>query len=259
MAEKYDEYEKLLKRSPKVKISGSGRVSDEEVIISGSGKILSDIETKVFKVSGSAYIDGKIVAEYVKISGSASFHDDVEAREIVISGSASFHGKVTCKLMRVSGSCKLLSDLDVFDHLRSSGSLKVEGNINSHGLVELKGAFSIRGTITAGKFYADVRSKSEVNGGIRADDVEIYGGVHETGIVLFGITIVGLRRKGAKLYTSAIFAKNIVHIEGVVCNNVEGFIVEIGRGCEIRGKVRYRNSVEIHSDAKLASPPEKIV
>ncbi|RLE53401.1 MAG: hypothetical protein DRJ26_03405 [Candidatus Methanomethylicota archaeon] len=258
MAEKFDEYEKILKRKPQVKISGSGRVSDEEVSISGSGMIIGDFETKVFKVSGSATVDGKVIADYIKVSGSASFNDDVEANEIIISGSSSFKGKVTCKLMKISGSCKLLSDLDVVDSLKLSGSIKVDGNLHSKGLVDLKGAFTIEGEIIARKFYADVKGKSEVKGGIKAEDVEIYGGVHETGIVLFGITIIGLKRKGAKLYTSNIYAKNRIHIEGVVCDNVEGSIVEIGRGCEIKGKVRYKDRVEVHSEAKLANPPEKV-
>jgi len=259
MAEKYDEYEKILKRMPQVKISGSGKVSSEEVSISGSGRILGDIETKMFKVSGSAASEGKVKAEIIRVSGSASFYDDVEAIEVYVSGSASFRENVKCKFLKISGSCKIHRDLIAKDYLRLSGSLSVGGNIISHGTLELRGGFKVNGNMDANRIYVDIRDRCEVNGDIRAENIEIIGGGEERGIILFGITIVGFKRKRNKFYTTNIYAKNTVRLENVICNNVEGSIVEIGRGCEIKGKIKYKNEVKIHPEAKISSTPEKIV
>lgn len=258
MAEKYDEYERVLRHRPQVKISGSGSVSDEEVSISGSGRILSDIETKIFRVSGSATSTGKVKAEIISISGSALFHDDVEAIEVKVSGSASFRGNVKCKFLRISGSCRFHRNVIAKDYLRLSGSLSVGGNIISYGTLELRGSFRVNGNINASKVYVDIRGRSEVRGDIRADDIEIIGGNGDRGIIIFGIVIVGFKSRRNKLYVSNIYAKNSVRLENVICSNVEGSIVEIDRGCEIKGKIKYRNEVKIHPEAKIACPPEKI-
>lgn len=257
MAKKYDEYEKLMRKMPEVKISGSGKVSGEEVSISGSGRILSDVTTRMFKVSGSAISEGRVKAEVVKISGSTTFSEDVEAIEVDISGSALFKSSIKCKFLKISGSCKVFRDVIAKDYLKLSGSINVGGSITSNGTIELRGGFRVNGNIEANRIYIDVRGRSEVKGYIKAHDVEVIGKSEESGIVLFGVTILGYKRKRGKLHASNIYAENIVRLENVICNNIEGSIVEIGSGCEIKGKIKYKDKITIHPEAKIVSPPEK--
>jgi len=258
LAEKFDEYERALKKIPQVKISGSGRVSEDEIVISGSGRILSDVEVKSIKVSGSASIDGKVKASQINISGSALFNDEVESNEIKISGSARFASNVKSKFMRISGSCSINGNLIVNEYLKSSGSIKVDRHINSNGAIEIYGSIKTNGDIKSKIFYAKLNGISEVKGNIEADDIEIHGKSEERGLVIFGVTIFGFKGKASRLYVSNIYAKNRVYIENVTCNNIEGSIVEIGRGCEVKGKVKYKREVKVHEKAKLASQPEKI-
>jgi len=241
LAEKFDSYERALRRIPVIRISGSGKFSEDEFEVSGSGRVIGDLKTKLLRVSGSLSVDGLIEAHQISVSGSASFND-----------------KVSCDMMSISGSCRVDGDLTISESMVSSGSLKVFGNLKSDGLIDVRGRIVVNGSVKAKTFLADLKGTSEIKRGIEADDIEIRSTPRERGIVVFGVTILGFRGGEGRLYTSNIRAKNRVYIEGVICDSVEGSDVEIGRGCEVKGKVLFRNSVKVHEGAKLSSPPEKL-
>lgn len=258
MAEKLDEYEEALKKLPRVEISGSGRVSEEEVAVSGTGRIAADVEVRSVKASGSLKAEGRVKAEQIRVSGSASFLDYVEAGEARILGSASFKAGLTCKSLEVYGSCRVSDGLTAETRVKASGSLKVGGDLKSFGSVELRGVFDVDGRVEAKYFYAKLEGRSRVGGGVEAEIVEVYGVPRETGFTLLGIDILGFRRRRGELHTPRVKAEGRVYVENVVCDTVEGSRVEVGRGCEVRGRVRYRDSIRVHPEAKLAYPPERV-
>jgi cytoskeletal protein CcmA (bactofilin family) len=78
------------------------------------------------------------------------------------------------------------------------------------------------------------------------------------GIVIFGFPIFGRKLRGGRLSTTDIFGREKVYLENVVCENVTGKNVTIGEGCEVKGRVKYSDTVEVHPKAVLSKPPEKV-
>lgn len=71
-------------------ITGSGKVgsgSYNEVKISGSGRILGDIECRLLRVTGSAKSEGNVDAENFSIAGTFKAEKDVRCRKLNITGS----------------------------------------------------------------------------------------------------------------------------------------------------------------------------
>jgi len=73
------------------------------------------------------------------------------------------------------------------------------------------------------------------------------------------LSIFGRRLSEGELSTTDIVGREKVYLENVHCDNVTGRDVTIGEGCEVRGKVRYSGTVEVHPTAKVKNPPEKVV
>ncbi|MCS7374081.1 MAG: polymer-forming cytoskeletal protein [archaeon GB-1845-036] len=258
MSERLKEYEDYFRRMPQVKISGSGRVGDEEVSINGSGIIMGDLKTKQVKVSGSAKFLGNVKADFIKVSGSASFNGDISCGEISISGSAKLSGKVKSKTLRVSGSINIGNSAEIESLAKCSGSIRVNGNLKCKGLIDFKGSFEIFGNVDSKIFNARLKRQCKIKGDLNADEIEIIGEKEELGLVLFGVTIFGLKGGAGRLYVKNVKAHGKVHLENVVCNDVVGKVVEIGKGCEVRGTIKYHSSINIHPEAKISSKPVKL-
>ncbi|MGB9756258.1 MAG: hypothetical protein ACPLVJ_00545 [Candidatus Bathyarchaeales archaeon] len=240
-----------------VRISGSGIVSPQEIKISGSGSLPGGLKVRKVGCAGSVSIEGDIEAEEMSFSGSSSIAGNVNVKSLSASGSLSVGGEVNGSLVKVAGSCKVGKGVKLEDALQGHGSFKVLGDVEAKNLVELHGVFSVDGKIVTNKFEVELsRHESHIRDGIEAVNVIIKSRGAE-GLVIFGIPIVGKIFHDGKLYTTNIVAKETAYLENVCCENVYGRDVTIGKGCVIKGKVKYSGSISVHPEAKLSNPPEK--
>jgi len=275
--ERMREYEKGLRRAeiPTTRISGSGRValpglgevrvsgsgyiSPEEIGVSGSGRLPGGIRVERMRCSGSVTVGGDVEAEEMVFSGSASVLGGVRAGRLSASGSFKAEGGLAGGSMRFSGSCRIGGDVHLEDSLVAHGSLRVSGDVSVRDLVELEGSFDVDGKVRADTFKAELRrSRSRVGKGIQADRVEVRKGRGVGGFVLFGIPILGRRLREGELHTTDIVGRERVYLENVHCDNVTGGDVVLGEGCEVRGRVRYSGTIEVHPEAKVTNPPERV-
>ncbi len=239
-----------------IHIAGSGRVSPEEINVSGSCRLPGGLRIGSLKASGSMRVDGAIEAEEIRISGSASIGGEVRASNIFTSGSFKAAGRVVGKRIHFVGSSRIGEEIHSEGNLTAHGYLSVGGDLRTEGTVELRGRFEIDGKLTAERFKGEIRGKSRIEGGIEADYVEILR--EEGEIRLFRLPIPIWKGRGRRLTTTDIIGKKRVHIEYVTCTNITGGDVYIGEGCEVKGRVRYWGNLEIHPEASLKNPPEKI-
>lgn len=240
-----------------IRISGSGVVSSEEIKISGSGSLPGGLKVKKISCAGSVSIEGDVEAEEMSFSGSSSIAGNVSTKSLSASGSLSVDGEVKGSLLKAAGSCKVGKGINLEDALQVHGSFKVLGNLEAKNSVELHGAFTVNGKVVTDKFEAELsRHESHVRNGIEAVSVNVKSKGVE-GLVIFGIPIIGKIFHDGKLYATNILAKETVYLENVCCENVYGKDVTIGKGCVIKGKVKYSGSISVHPEAKLTNPPEK--
>jgi len=240
-----------------IRISGSGFVSPEEIKISGSGSLPGGIKSGRIGCAGSVLIEGDAEAEEMSFSGSGSIAGDAKARVLSVSGSLSIGEEVKGSLMKVAGSVKVGKRIELEDALRVHGSLRVLGDVEAKNMVELYGRFDVNGKVITESFEAELsRLESHVRNGIEASNVSVKKKGVE-GLVLFGIPIIGRIVRDGKLYTTDIVAKERVHLENVCCDNVSGKDVTIGKGCIIKGTVKYSETISVHPKAKLSNPPKK--
>jgi cytoskeletal protein CcmA (bactofilin family) len=239
-------------------ISGSGHVSPEEIRVSGSGHIPGGFRVGRIRSSGSFTIGGDIEADEMNFSGSASVMGNVYAKGLTASGSFKAEGGAVGESMRFSGSCRFGGDVQLEDSLTVHGSLTVSGDVTARNLAELDGSFDIAGKLTTSTFKAELSySRSHVEKGIQADFVDVRKRSGAEGLVLFGFPIFGRRFREGELSTTDIVGREKVYLENVYCDNVTGRDVVIGEGCEVRGRIRYSGTVEVHPKARIMNAPEK--
>lgn len=237
-----------------IRISGSGHISPEEIRVSGSGHLPGGFKVGRIRSSGSASIGGDIEADEMDFSGSASIMGSVFSERLTASGSFKADGGARGGSMRFSGSCRIRDEVELGDSLVVHGSFMVSGDVNAQNLVELDGSYDIGGKLTTSTFKSELsQRRSHVEKGIQADYVDVRKGRKVKGLVLFG-----RRLREGELHTTDIVGRQRVYLENVHCDNVTGKDVVMGEGCEVRGKVRYSGTVEVHPKANITNPPEKV-
>lgn len=242
-----------------IRISGTGCVSSEEIRVSGSGRLPGGIKVGSVKGAGSISVGGDIEANEMHFSGSASIMGSVRAASLTASGSFRADGGATGGSMRVSGSCKIGDEVQLGDSLVANGSLSVQGDVDAGELVELDGCFDIDGKLTTSTFRVELsRSESYIREGIQADHVDVRKADGPEDFVLFGLPISEGGVREGELITTDIVGREEVYLENVRCDNVTGKDVTIGEGCEIRGRVRYSGTIEVHPEARIQNPPERV-
>ncbi|MCD7823147.1 MAG: polymer-forming cytoskeletal protein [Oscillospiraceae bacterium] len=210
-----------------VHICGAGTVGGgeyENISISGSGEVTSDVRCQSLKSAGSVHIAGS-----VECSG-----------EFKIAGSALVDGDIKC------GSCRL------------AGSANVK-SIEADGKVSLAGAVTADGNISGEKVI--IVGVANINGLINGDDIRItFDGDGVKANEIGGGTIKITPKKEQKAHwfsKKKIKPAEIGTIEGdeislelVKADVVRGAKVTIGDGCEI-GRVEYSESLEISENAHV--------
>ncbi len=212
-----------------VHISGAGSVGGgeyENISISGSGKVTSDIRCQSFKSSGSVHIAGS-----VECSG-----------EFKIAGSGLVDGDVKC------GSCNL------------AGAAKVK-SIEANGELKLAGAFNADGNVSGEKVI--IVGVANINGLINGDEIRItFDGCVKANEIGGGTIEIAPKKeqkaywfgkkriKPSKLSEIGTIEGDEISLELVKADVVRGANVTIGDGCEIE-KVEYSESLEISENAHV--------
>jgi cytoskeletal protein CcmA (bactofilin family) len=227
------------------KISGSGRISPELIKTSGSSKIPGGLTVGEVKVRGSSTVEGSLITEFMKVSGSSNIEGDLTCEDLEKSGSLRITGALKCKVAQMSGSTKIGNGATVEKELRNSGSIKFGDDVTSDGHIRFSGGFEVQGKLTAKSFEARIgRRESFIQGGIEAEYIEVRE--HKE----------NWRSEGV-LITTDIVGDEVI-LENVECDNVTGNKVTILPGCRIKGKIQYRESVNVDPKTRIDSEPEKI-
>lgn len=231
------------------KVSGSGSISSEEIKTSGSCKIPGGLTVDRVSTRGSTTIMGDIDAQEMDFRGSAKIEGNAKFRELDKSGSMSIAGDATGGTMIVKGSTKVMGGIKLEETMEARGSLKVKGNVEAGNQFDYSGTIDVGGKVITDKFIAKLNGgDSYVENGVKARAVEIALSEWRS-----------RRWREEELFkTSDIEAEDEVYLENVVCMNVTGGDVEIGPGCEIKGTVKYRDSIKVSSGSKLRNDPLKI-
>ena len=227
-----------------VKVSGSGRISPEEISTSGSSRLPGGLVIGDIKTSGSSRIEGDLTAEMVKFSGSANVEGNLVCDEIQKSGSLNVDKDLKFKYGKFSGSTRVGGGGSVENELEASGSIKFGGDLASENRILYSGVMRVEGSVKAKSFEARLsRDESFIRDGIEADYINIQRS-HED-----------WRNRGT-MYTTDITGDEIV-LENVECDNVTGRTVKLLPGCRVKGKVQYSESIKIDQDSYLENEPEK--
>lgn len=239
-----------------MKISGSGHIPageyNEEVSISGSGKIDGNLRCLALSCSGSVRGAGEIeCTEDVKVSGSGHFEKSIRAKNVAVSGSARIEGNITAEnTLRVSGSVRCGGDLKSAEVV-CSGGVEVGGGIEAESF-RSSGRIVCGGLLNAEKIDISLDGVGSRIGSIGGSDVKIYcerTAKKITRLPLFSKLVGGV---GGTLTVDELIEGDTVAIECVRVPKVVGRIVAIGADCEI-DLVQYSEEIEIHPDAKIGT------
>ena len=256
-----------------LRISGSGSAGGGRynvVSISGSGKIVGDLNCEKFRINGSGKVEGTITTNDFGISGSGRVKRDLKCSRGYISGSGKVEGSVYGGTFTISGSGTVEGNFKG-DEFVINGSGKVGGRISGTS-VKLYGAVNV-GQGIEGEII-DIRGSLRTNNMVNGDQVNIEVGgrteIEEIGAtkvtVLRGIQGRGivsrfiLKLFGGKEYDYLV-AKTIeadeIYLENTIADVVRGDKIIIGEGCKIK-KIEYSDSFEVKSEISTIDETIKI-
>ncbi len=256
-----------------LRISGSGSAGGGRynvVSISGSGKIVGDLNCEKFRISGSGRVDGSITTNDFGISGSGRVTKDLKCVRGSISGSGKVEGSIYGGTFTISGSGTVEGNFKG-DEFIINGSGKVGGRISGTS-VKLYGAVNVGQGIEGD--IIDIRGSLRTNNMVNGDQVNIEVG-GRTEIEEIGATKVtvskGIQGRGLvsrfilKLFGGReydyLVAKTIeadeIYLENTIADVVRGDKIIIGEGCKIK-KIEYSDSFVIKSETSTIDETIKI-
>ncbi len=266
--------EEEVKRNLAFKVSGSGTITVNNAIIriSGSGKLLED----ELHISGSGKIQGSLKLKSLNISGSFSCEGDLEVEEIHVSGSGYISGILKAGELYSSGSFRVDKECLVRRKIKSSGSFKakkeikastlqISGSISSLDIIgeviEIYGSIHALGNVTCKSFFLRLYGNSSISGTLRANEIDIRRAERgQKGFIikLLGIEIMRIGDLSRGMLDVDRIEGDKIYLEHVVCNEICGNEVYIGPECRVKGKVYYRDKITVDPSAYLANPPERL-
>jgi len=224
-----------------MKISGSGRIEggklEEELIVSGSGHILDDLECKGIRASGSLHGKSALITHGdVQSSGSFQIGGFLQGdNDAKFSGSASIGQEVALKgILKSSGSFRAGGDVSAISGISTSGSANITGNISSEKEVSFEGS-------------------ARISGNIAGEDVLVG-----TKYLKLGKRIFAKKKYPYRIYGSIKARNNVEIFRARVVGNITGRNVKIDKGSYVKGDVYYVDTIEIHPKAKVLTQPVQI-
>ncbi|MBN2157623.1 MAG: polymer-forming cytoskeletal protein [Candidatus Lokiarchaeota archaeon] len=232
-------------------VSGSQRVTDDAVKISGSANLPGGVIPKIIKIAGSGRIESDIECNGLRCAGSLHAGGRILSHgDIHVSGS--FHGNNSVLVegdVDVSGSAKVDGDFDASGIITVSGSMKADGDVNAKGGIRVFGSGKVDGNMYSDK-EVDIKGSVKIDGSVVAETVKF------TTPHVFKRLI---RRRGRSQVDGDILGKELVEIENIeVDGDVRGKIVKIGPNSKISGNIEFVEDLIIAEDAELENQPMKV-
>jgi cytoskeletal protein CcmA (bactofilin family) len=159
-----------------IKVSGSaslpGDLQTHTLMASGSVNADGPIETTIFKCSGSCKIDGDLIAhEILMISGSGKITSDVNAGNLTSSGSLEVVGEVQCVNAELNGAYKIGGNVNCKESFVSEINAKcfIKGDLVCGGNVHIeqsthRGHLQVDQIVAEGDIYLEGVSTQFVRG-----------------------------------------------------------------------------------------------
>jgi len=249
-----------------LKISGSGSATGGRyrvASISGSGKIVGDVNCEKFNISGSGRVEGTVISNSFNISGSGKVTGDLNCVTGSISGSGSVLGSVYANEFNISGSGKIGGNFKG-EEFTMVGSGKVEGRINAtnvkllgairvgHGIegefITIKGALKSLGMVNGDEVNIELNGGCEVEE-IGATKVKVLKEYSTMNVI--GRVICKLFSKNYGYLTIRTIEADEIYLENTIADVVRGGKITIGEGCKIK-RIEYSESLEkLNSDSVI--------
>ena len=246
-----------------LRISGSGSAGGGRynvVSISGSGKIVGDLNCEKFRISGSGKVEGSITANDFGISGSGKVTRDLKCSRGTISGSGKVEGSVYGGCFTINGSGTVEGNFKG-DEFTINGSGKVGGRISStsvklygavtvgHGIegetIDIRGALRTNSMVNGDEVIIEIGGRTEIEE-IGATKVIVSKGIQGRGTVSrFIFKLFG--GKDFEYLTTRTIEADEVYLENTIADVVRGGKIVIGEGCKIK-KIEYGESFEVKSE-----------
>ena len=241
-----------------LKISGSGSAAGGRyriASISGSGKIVGDVNCEKFSISGSGKVEGAVISNGFSISGCGKVSGDLNCVTGSISGSGSVLGSIHAKKFNISGSGKIGGNFKG-EELTVAGAGRIEGRINAtnvkllgsirvgHGIegeiINIKGVLKTLGMVNGDEVNI------ELNGGCEVEEI----GATKVRVLKEYSTMNAIGRFICKLFsknfgylTTRTIEADEIYLENTIADVVRGGKITIGEGCKIK-RIEYSESLE---------------
>lgn len=256
-----------------LRIAGSGSAGGGRynvVSISGSGKIIGDLNCEKFRISGSGKVDGSITTNDFGISGSGKVTKDLKCSRGSISGSGKVEGSVYGGNFTISGSGVVEGNFKGNEFV-INGSGKVGGRISGTSVklygavvvgqgiegevIDIKGSLRTNNMVNGDLVNIEVDGRTEIEE-IGATKVSVLKGIQGRGMV----SRFFLKMFGGKDFDYLV-AKTIeadeIYLENTIAEVVRGGKIIIGQGCKIK-KIEYSDSFEVKSETSIIDETIKL-
>lgn len=216
-----------------VNINGIGTVRGGEynnVILSGSSKIIGDTKANKIVVSGICSSYDNLEANYIQISGTMKCGGELKSSKIIeVSGYAKAKF-INANTLDISGTAKVFESC-FFEKGRISGKLNIGGSCEGRDF-KASAKLIIRKLLSADIIDINIEGKSCINE-IGGEIITIRKGRNPFGASIFPIL--------KKELTCELIEGDNIYIENTICKIVRGKNVVIADGCNI-DKVEYTDS-----------------
>ena len=223
-----------------VRISGSGRYVEGELLkLAGSARVKGDLEVKTVAASGSLRVEGSLKASDFRSSGSVIVERDLEAGSLSASGSLRVGGELRARSARISGS--LGAESVRAEYLEADGALEIRDLLKVS-----KAVLRPCGNSSIGRIEADsleVRRAKPIRG-----ELSLRLGPIEVDIALRGGVAFRSGRKGVLKVKSIDTLRAI--LEGVECEELRAEVAVLKRGCRI-GRAVYSERLEVEEGVEI--------
>jgi cytoskeletal protein CcmA (bactofilin family) len=241
-----------------LRISGSGSATGgryKVASISGSGKIVGDVNCERFSISGSGKVEGAVISNSFSISGSGKVTGDLNCVTGSISGSGSVLGSIHANKFNISGSGKIGGNFKG-EEFTMAGAGKVEGRINAtnvkllgainvgHGIegefINIKGAIKTLGMVNGDEVNIELNGCCEIEeiGATKVRVLKEYSTMN-----ILGRLICKLFSKNYGYLTIRTIEADEIYLENTIADVVRGGKITIGEGCKIK-RIEYSDSLE---------------
>lgn len=224
-----------------LKISGSGSAAGGRyriASISGSGKIVGDVNCEKFSISGSGKVEGAVISNGFSISGCGKVTGDLNCVTGSISGSGKIGGNFKGEELTVAGAGRIEGRINA-TNVKLLGSIRVGHGIEGE-IINIKGVLKTLGMVNGDEVNIELNGGCEVEeiGATKVRVLKEYSTMNA-----IGRFICKLFSKNFEYLTIRTIEADEIYLENTIADVVRGGKITIGEGCKIK-RIEYSESLE---------------